>query len=449
MTDPIRLSKRLIEEIGCSRREAELYIEGGWVTVDGVVVEEPQFKVAEQRVELLPNAVLTPVEPVTLLLNVPNGHSPDRAVESISPASHWPEDGSGIRPLKSHFARLTSCIPLQAGADGLHVLTQDWRIERKLKEDLSKLEQEYVVEVVGTLSASQLKQLAHGLTFNGGRLTQVSQRNSSNREDMTVMKGPRRNIVTGVNPTTDQFDFIGGDYKWSNGLTTGYHYAHLEDLYKQHFLTLSHTLPVTEGQSLKSDLRWSSATDDGNSNVDNRMLGAMFTYALGAHAFGLSYQKMSGDTGFANVNGADPYLVNLVQINDFANQDERSFQARYDFNFAGVGIPGLTFMTRYVKGDQVNLGAAPGDGKEWERNTDIGYVIQSGALKNVGIKWRNASYRSSFASDIDDYVGWTLARLARSPDFDWTDARADDWRQPYPGWIRTRYEAKAVAAGRV
>src|SRR3990167_3706466 len=119
MTDPIRLSKRLIEEIGCSRREAELYIEGGWVTVDGVVVEEPQFKVAEQRVELLPNAVLTPVEPITLLLNVPNGHSPDRAVESISPASHWPDDGSGIRPLKSHFARLTSCIPLQAGADGL------------------------------------------------------------------------------------------------------------------------------------------------------------------------------------------------------------------------------------------------------------------------------------------------------------------------------------------
>lgn len=57
--------------------------------------------------------------------------------------------------------------------------------------------------------------------------------------------------------------------------------------------------------------------------------------------------------------------------------------------------------------------------------------------------------RFRFASDIDDYVGWTLARLARSPDFDWTDARADDWRQPYPGWIRTRYEAKAVAAGRV
>lgn len=170
MTDPIRLSKRLIELVGCSRREAELYIEGGWVLVDGVVVQEPQFKVESQRVELLPDAVLAPVEPVTLLLHVPSGHFPDRAVESVSPASQWPDDNSAIRPLKSHFARLVTCLPLQAGADGLHVLTQDWRIERKLKEDQAKLEQEYVVEVLGTLSNSQLKRLNHGLSFNGTAL---------------------------------------------------------------------------------------------------------------------------------------------------------------------------------------------------------------------------------------------------------------------------------------
>jgi tRNA (guanine-N7-)-methyltransferase len=53
-----------------------------------------------------------------------------------------------------------------------------------------------------------------------------------------------------------------------------------------------------------------------------------------------------------------------------------------------------------------------------------------------------------FASDIDDYVGWTLARLLRSDKLVWTDDRADDWRQPYPGWTRTRYEAKAVREGR-
>lgn len=57
--------------------------------------------------------------------------------------------------------------------------------------------------------------------------------------------------------------------------------------------------------------------------------------------------------------------------------------------------------------------------------------------------------RFRFASDIDDYVGWTLARLLASPDFDWTDEAAEDWRRPYPGWVRTRYEAKAIKAGRV
>ena len=56
--------------------------------------------------------------------------------------------------------------------------------------------------------------------------------------------------------------------------------------------------------------------------------------------------------------------------------------------------------------------------------------------------------RFRFASDIDDYVGWTLARLLASPDFEWTDQRPDDWRKPYPSWVRTRYEAKAIKAGR-
>ena len=170
MTEPVRLSKRLIELVGCSRREAELYIEGGWVLVDGEVVDAPQFKVSEQRVELLPGAEATPLEPITLLLNVPTGHNVERTVEALALAQHWTDDTAGIRPLASHLKRLTPCLPLQAGADGLHVLTQDWRIERKLKDDQAKLEQEYVVEVSGSLTPVQLKRLNHGLVFNGSAL---------------------------------------------------------------------------------------------------------------------------------------------------------------------------------------------------------------------------------------------------------------------------------------
>src|SRR5512135_569557 len=75
MTDPVRLSKRLAELASCSRREAELYIAGGWVMVDGKVVEEPQFMVGEQTVELHPNATLVAVEPVTILLHQPSPQS--------------------------------------------------------------------------------------------------------------------------------------------------------------------------------------------------------------------------------------------------------------------------------------------------------------------------------------------------------------------------------------
>ncbi|HMN85763.1 MAG TPA: tRNA (guanosine(46)-N7)-methyltransferase TrmB [Bauldia sp.] len=53
-----------------------------------------------------------------------------------------------------------------------------------------------------------------------------------------------------------------------------------------------------------------------------------------------------------------------------------------------------------------------------------------------------------FASDIDSYVAWTLFHLGRRQDFLWTAERADDWRLPFPGWPGTRYEAKALAAGR-
>ncbi len=84
----------------------------------------------------------------------------------------------------------------------------------------------------------------------------------------------------------------------------------------------------------------------------------MGTYKLGGNSFGLGYQKMSGDSAFPYVDGTDPYLVNFVQIGDFAEKDERSWQARYDFDLATVGIPGLTFMTRYLKGSQADVRGA-------------------------------------------------------------------------------------------
>ena len=110
---------------------------------------------------------------------------------------------------------------------------------------------------------------------------------------------------------------------------------------------------------------------------------------------------MRGDSAFPYIDGSNPYLVNFVQINDFAEANERSWQLRYDYDFAAVGIPGLSFMTRYISGDDAKP-VAGGTGSEWERNTELQYVFQDGALKNLGLRWRNASYRSDFARDADE-----------------------------------------------
>ena len=241
-----------------------------------------------------------------------------------------------------------------------------------------------------------------GLTLDGGYLSQVNHRNSSDYQDMAVNTFALSGITFSDDNLSDEFIYLGGSYKLSDSLNGTYYYSNLEDLYKQHSINLLHVLPLGDKQSLKTDLRYARSTDDGDSNVDNKSFGAMVTYAVSGHSFGLGYQKMSGDTGAIYLNGSSANLINFVQIGNFGAKDETSWQARYDFNFASIGIPGLTFMTRYMSGDNIDRGPGVSDGREWERNTDIGYVFQEGPLKNLNLKWRNATVRNNFGRDIDE-----------------------------------------------
>jgi len=189
MTDSIRLAKRVAELRACSRREAELLITGGWVRVDGIVVEEPQFRVSEQRVEIEPGADLTQTEPVTLLLHKPQG---DQATSQLlGAATLWSEDASGIRPLKKHFAQLTLCVPLEPAASGLVVFTQDWRVARKLTEDAATLEHEVIVEVAGELPPDGLKRLNRGIPFNNRTPPAIKVSWQSENRLRVALKGAR------------------------------------------------------------------------------------------------------------------------------------------------------------------------------------------------------------------------------------------------------------------
>ena len=159
--------------VPCSRREAEQYIAGGWVRVDGVVVEEPQFQVGGQRIEIDPDASLLALTPVTLLLHKPAGVSTSDAQRVLTPARHAADDRSGVRVLKSHFVKLEPLLLLPVPASGLAVFSQDRRIVRKLCEDARTIEQELVADVAGEIALNGLARLSHGLQWNGTPLPQI------------------------------------------------------------------------------------------------------------------------------------------------------------------------------------------------------------------------------------------------------------------------------------
>lgn len=162
--EPQRLSKVVAALVPCSRREAEQYIAEGWVRVDGVQVEEPQFRVGPaQRVEVDSQARLQPPVRATVLLHKPAGMADRQALELIGAASHWNADPSGIRYVKSHAVGLHPLLTLPPQASGLAVFSQDAGVVRKLTEDAAFIEQELVAEVAGTVASGGLERLARGL----------------------------------------------------------------------------------------------------------------------------------------------------------------------------------------------------------------------------------------------------------------------------------------------
>ncbi|QIL20832.1 rRNA pseudouridine synthase [Thermomonas sp. HDW16] len=174
MSDPVRLAKRVADLAHCSRIEAEQYIKGGWVSVDGRVVEDPAHPVSTETVAVDPAALLETVEPATILLHKPVGYDTISgrmaAAGLVQPETRWAEDPSGMRLLERHFHRLTPLVPLDAEASGLMVLTQDGRVWRRLTEDGDEIEQEFVVEVSGEIAPYGLRKLNHGLHYNGRAL---------------------------------------------------------------------------------------------------------------------------------------------------------------------------------------------------------------------------------------------------------------------------------------
>ncbi|WP_192980498.1 OprD family porin [Pseudomonas sp. EggHat1] len=245
-----------------------------------------------------------------------------------------------------------------------------------------------------------------GLTLQAGHLNSTSLRNEAGDDKMLAMLGhlPQRAA------TSDAFNYAGGDYAFNAGRTTASAwYAQLEDIYDQRFLGLKHSQPVGTW-TLGANLGFYDSAEDGKQllgEIDNQALFALLSARHGGHTFYIGYQAMFGDDAFPRVFANVSPLGNEVPTFEFASADERSWQLRYDYDFAAMGLPGLVAGVRYIRGDNVdvqatNRGGARYEGKDWERDLDIGYTLQSGALKGLGVRVRNVTARSNYRSDIDE-----------------------------------------------
>ncbi len=217
MTEPLRLSKRMSELGLCSRREADAWIEKGWVRVDGKVISELGSKILpDQKVTIERQAAAQQSKLVTILINKPMGYVSGQAEDGyrpaivlIKPENRWSEDKLDTQ---LHPTQLRSLVPagrLDIDSVGLLVLTQDGRIAKQLIGENTAVEKEYLVRVTyakgGRLPDPQLKRLQHGLTLDGKALLPAKVRwQNDDQLSFILREGKKRQIrrmcdVVGLN----------------------------------------------------------------------------------------------------------------------------------------------------------------------------------------------------------------------------------------------------------
>ena len=237
----------------------------------------------------------------------------------------------------------------------------------------------------------------NGLTLYGGQFRANSPRDDSSMSDMSM---------TGKAAfTSDRFNFQGGEYVFNEKRTQiALWNAELKDIYSQQFVNLIHSQPFG-GWTLGANLGFFYGKEDGSAragDLDNKTWSGLFSARYGGHTFYVGLQKLTGDSAWMRVNGTSGgTLANDSYNASYDNAREKSWQLRHDYNFVALGIPGLTLMNRYISGDNVHTGTVT-DGKEWGRESELGYTVQSGALKDLNVKWRNSTMRRDYSNNEFD-----------------------------------------------
>ncbi|MCK9237997.1 MAG: OprD family porin [Thiopseudomonas sp.] len=261
-----------------------------------------------------------------------------------------------------------------------------------------------------------------GLVVHAGHFTALSAMDQSFRDSETSSGRTLRSI-----------DLVGARYNFTDNLSAAYYYADAKTGQKgnyvaadpandveqsggrynakKQYLNVNYNHPIADDQSVTVDFNAYSTRYNNKELADkrttkNNVRSMAFAYNLGAHTFTVGRQCVEGNEDGGYVYGYDGggsvYLLNDVQFNDFTQKGEVSNQVRYDLDLETFGVPGLSFMTRYVRGSKIASDGNRHQGKNWERDIDVRYVVQSGVAKDLSLHVRNATYRANDAAGNPD-----------------------------------------------
>ena len=252
-----------------------------------------------------------------------------------------------------------------------------------------------------------------GLTVQGGRLHAMSQPVSSNMRDnfATFYAGPVNSPWAG---------YFGGDYNLNKNVTLSLYSSRLKDVWNQYYAGTGVNYSLSNELSVFGGLNYYKAVDEGKKllgDFDNNIWSGKVGVKYGAHTLALSHQRNNGNNDFDYLRQSDSiFLDNSIQYSDFNSPKERSWMVRYDLDMTSYGVPGLSFMTRYGRGTDADYSNAnttymrrDADGnpltdqKRWERDIEVKYVVQTGTLKDMSLRLRQANTRATtFESDLDE-----------------------------------------------
>lgn len=251
------------------------------------------------------------------------------------------------------------------------------------------------------LGASLVSQEIKGLTLQAGQFRSGSMVNRAGRSKMSAKIGYQPKLAV----DSGRFNYAGADYSFNADRTSvGIWYAQLKDIYGQRHFNVKHSQPVGDWV-LGANLGVYDSQENGQrklGKIDNRAFFSLLSAKYGGSTFYVGYQSMHGRDGMPRVFNNITPLGNEIPTYEFADPQERSWQVRHDYNFAELGVPGLMSTVRYIRGSNIKRGAGLSRGKEWERDLDLGYTVQSGVLKDLGIRIRNVRARSNNRTGIDE-----------------------------------------------